>query len=283
MRYILLFCVAAVSLCGCSHTDKTASTLTVRLAVNDIYCKQTACSCIHDVASREYAETQKILREKYSIDLQLDYFEEPYELEKAILAGTHDGVICKPWTAMLVSKKAGRSYTRIADILDPSDNQWLTGIIVVMADSKAKTLKDIIGGSIVMGPPDAYEKHHAARRLFSQKKMTFARTEHKASCIENIGMLMDGKVDAAVVSDYALSAGCAVDFADPEDFRVLATTEKIPLTSVMIDTAEVSPSTQRHLQKSLLAISASGVPESMLSKGFVEPSAWKPMELKEQK
>ena len=36
--------------------EKSAKMLTVRLAVNDTYCKKTACQCIQYLASREYED-----------------------------------------------------------------------------------------------------------------------------------------------------------------------------------------------------------------------------------
>jgi ABC-type phosphate/phosphonate transport system substrate-binding protein len=108
------------------------------------------------------------------------------------------------------------------------------------------------------------------------------RIDTHASCIENIGVLLDGKADAAVVSDYALSADCAVDFANADDFRILARTENIPLTSLMLDMNRIDAADADRLQIALLQLSGKNAPESLLSSGFVEPSQWNPPELEEQ-
>jgi ABC-type phosphate/phosphonate transport system substrate-binding protein len=273
---IFLSIVVAAALCGC---NRPAAPLTVRLAVNDIYCTQTACSCIHDVAARDYAEVQQQLREQFGIDLQLDYYMEPYDLEKAILAGRCDGAICKPWTALQLGRKAGARFERVADILDPNDSPWLTGIIVVMADSEFQSLASLSGKRIVIGQPDAYEKHQAVKHLCMQNQVEFGQVIQAASCSENIDKLMDGLVDAAAVSDYALSAGCAVDFAEPDDFRVVGRTERLPLTSILLDANKVNSAGRERLQSALLALSAAGAPESMLSRGFVKPAPWQPEEI----
>lgn len=279
MRKWILLMLAVVALGGCRSPQEPAELLTLRLAVNDIYCMDTACACVHHVAARTYGETQELLKATYGIDLQLDYFIEPYDLEKAILSGEYDGAICKPWTALVMGKKAGIDFDRIVDTLDPSNGQWLTGIVVVPVDSPIQTMADLQGKSIVIGDPDGYEKHYAAKRLFKQKELGFQRVETTASCIENLGKLMDGEIDAAVVSDYALTADCAVDFASPEDFRILGRTERIPLTSVLIDSGKVAVTDRVRLQAALLRITAEGAPESMLGKGFVEPSEWNLVEL----
>jgi ABC-type phosphate/phosphonate transport system substrate-binding protein len=257
-----------------------APPISMKIAVNDIYCTDTACECIHDVAARRYTETLEQLKTEYSIDLQFDYFMEPYDLEAAILSGQYDGVLSKPWTALMLQKQAGADFKSIVDLLDPNNNPWLTGILVVRADSPFQTLADLNGKHIYLGQPDAYEKNQAAKRMLETKGIQPARIDTKASCSENIGILLDERADAAVVSDYALSAGCAVDFANPEDFRILAHTERIPLTSLLLDMNKISTADATRLQTALLTLST---PDTLLGNGFVKPAAWNPLELEEQR
>lgn len=276
-KLIFLVCVSA-GLCGWSQSE-TRDFLTIRLAVNDIYCMQTACSCVHYVAARTYPETLQRLKEEYGIELKFDYYEEPYHLTDAILSGKYDGAVCKPWQALVPGGKSGADLQRVVDILDPDNNRWLAGIVVVLAGSPFQTLDDLNGKRIVIGDSDAYEKHHAAKRLFQARGLKFGLTNETASCIENLGDLLDGEVDAAVVSDYALTADCAVDLVDPSEFRTLGRTENIPLTSVMLDANKISSADRKRVKAALLAVCAGGAPESLLSRGFVEPSAWTPVEL----
>ena len=87
-RILPLLLLTAIGFCGCAHRPQPAEDqplLSLKLAVNDIYCTQTACSCVHDVAARTYEETQQQLLKQFGVDLTLVYYEEPYELEKAIL------------------------------------------------------------------------------------------------------------------------------------------------------------------------------------------------------
>lgn len=265
---------------GCTSSEPAAP-LVLRIAVNDIYCTDTACFCVHDVAARGYAQTLEQLRADHGIELRFDYFEEPYKLEEAILTGKCDGVLSKPWTAIRLQKQAGTSYRRIADVLDPYNNRWLTGIVIVPTDSPIQSLDELNGKHIYLGQDDAYEKHYAAKRLLEQKGIKPAKIDTNASCSENIGVLQDELADAAVVSDYALSADCAVDFANPEDFRTLAHTEKIPLTSLMLDMNRVGRADAERVQQALLSVSDGNAAEALLSKGFVEPAPWNPPELEE--
>jgi ABC-type phosphate/phosphonate transport system substrate-binding protein len=268
-------------LCGCASTPPAAP-LALRLAVNDIYCMDTACACVHDVAARTYPATLEKLTADYGIDLQLVYFPETYQLEDAIASGEYDGALCKPWYALRHQKEAGASFRRIVDVLDPNNNRWLTGSVIVPVDSPIQSLEGLTGKHVYLGQPDAYEKHQAALRLFGQRGIKPAKIDTKASCGENIGVLLDEEADAAVISDYSLSADCAVDFANPEDFRILEHTERIPLTSLMLDMNKVSAANADRIQKALLALSGKDAPETLLGSGFVEPSPWNPPELEPQ-
>jgi ABC-type phosphate/phosphonate transport system substrate-binding protein len=266
-----------VLLCGCATRQSS-----LKVAINDIYCTATACACIHDVAMREYTETFELLDHEYGIRLQPTYFIEPYQMEEAVLSGTYAAVLAKPWSALRLQQAAGADYRRVVDVLDPSTNRWLTGMLVVRADSPVQTMEELNGRHVCLGQPDAYEKHHAAKRLLDLHGVIPGKTTENASCGENLGMLLDEVADAAFVSDYALSADCAVDFAHPDDFRVLAHTEPIPLTSLMVDMNRVSDEQAARLQAALLTIAEKQPPESLLGKGFAEPLPWNPPELEQQ-
>lgn len=273
--------LAVALLFGC-RSQQPEERLMLRIAVNDIYCTDTACACVHDVAARTYPETLGRLAKEYGIDLQLDYFMDTYQLEDAIRSGEYDGALCKPWYAMRLQKETGAKYRCIVDVLDPNNNRWLTGIVIVPTNSPIMSLQDLNGKHVYLGESDAYEKNHAALRLFKREGVVPAKIETNASCGENIGVLQDGKADAAVISDYALSADCAVDFADPEEFRILAHTEMIPLTSLLLDINKVTPANAAKLKKALLDISGTSAPDTLLGNGFVDPCPWNPPELEKQ-
>lgn len=267
-----------------SNPDDAAAAknrLVLTLGVNDIYCLDSSCSCISQIAARTYGDLQQRLQDSYGIELKLVYFQEPYELEKAVRDGKFDGIICKPWFAAY-SAGSNRTFSRISDVLDIHNNQWLTGVVIVNAGSPFKTLGELAGRRVVIGQPDAYEKHYAALKIFNQAGVKPGKIYQKASCMECLGEVMDGRADAAVISDYALTADCAVDFTKPENFRILGASEKIPLTSVMLDMKKVSSADAARLKQALLAVSGDKMPKSFLSKGFVEASGWTPAELKQQ-
>jgi ABC-type phosphate/phosphonate transport system substrate-binding protein len=246
--------------------------LTLTLGVNDVYCKDSACECVHKVAARSYDGVIRKL-ESDGIELHLLYFTDTFALKREIRRGGLDGVICKPSFAFHAAGK-DRVFTRLADVLDPRSNQFVTGIVIVKKDSLVKTLADLTGKPVTMGKSDGFEKCQAARKLFAKEGIKPSKITEKSSCIEVIGDVMEGLSDGGVISDYALTADCAVDFAKPDDFRVLANTGKIPLTSVMLDNKKVSAANIERLKAALLKISGSAVPSDFLGGGFAAPAPW---------
>lgn len=272
IRTLLLLTVATL-LSGCFlFSGKTDTSIVLKMAVSDIYCADTACEYVHEVAARTYAETQKILASEHDITLRIDYFTDPNQLEKAILSGKYNAVICKPWSALRLNKEAGTDFQRIADLLDPNNNFWLTGIVIVPKDSPIQSLDELSGKHILLGEPDAYETSYAAYNLFANHAIAPGKIDMNDSCRENIRELLDGNADAAVVSDYALSA-------DYDDFRILAHTDMIPLTSVLLDMNKFEDADERRIKNAFLSINGTNAPASLISQGFSDPWPWNPREL----
>ncbi|MFH0761027.1 MAG: PhnD/SsuA/transferrin family substrate-binding protein [Bacteroidota bacterium] len=250
--------------------------VTMRLAVNDTYCKATACLCIQDLASREYEEVVGMLRDDYDISLELVYCMEESDLEDSIRSGHFDGAICKPWFALRHMPVKGMRFERITDVLDPFDNGLLGGIFIVRKESSLMGPEDINGRIIAIGEENSYEKYHLALSQMEEKGIRPEKIIKKSVCTEGINALLDREADVAVISDYALVASCAADFAEENAFRTIWKTGDIPLCSVVLDLKRVSRKDAARLQSALLEISEEKIPESFASKGFIKPVPWKP-------
>lgn len=254
------------------------SSLRLSVAVTDIYCKESSCKCIEKIATRRYEDFCRKLLQEYNIELQLVYFQEPYELEKAFLDGKFSAYICKPWILFHNAEGRSRRMVRIADLQDLQGNTRLWGLVIVPKDSSITDLKAISGHRIAYGQPDAFEKHQGALALFKSKGLKFNPDKliEKASCLECLDLLMKGNVAAAVISNYTLTADCAVDVTTPDAFRVLGETEKIPLMSFIVDRAAMSEADLSRLQRALVELSAHHLPATMSGGGFVRPAPWTP-------
>lgn len=258
--------------------------LRLSLVISDVYCMESACSCVHFIATRRYHDFFRLLKEQYGIAVTPMYFEDSYEVAKQIKIGHVDGVICKPSLGLMASRAAGHDYIRVADVQDVFTNTALWGMFVVLRGSPIHTLQDAAGKRIVFGQADAYEKHQAAFATMAKSGLpvpTGASRIEKSSCIEALGEIMDARADVAVISHYALTGGCAVDFAKPEEFRVIATTERIPFISLMLDRGRLSAAEIRRVQDAVIALSRTALPATMSGGGFVEAAPWYPVGLNE--
>ncbi len=251
--------------------------LRLKIAVNDIYCSKTACSCISKIATRSFDTVVANLQAHHQITLELTYFMEVFDLQKALRANQYDGVLCKPWTALQYEGKTPARFKRVADLLDPDDKALMSGVFLTLAGSSVRTLADVQGKRLALGQEDSYEKHQAPMMMLDAGHIQPSAQVFFSSCGENLNALMDGTVDVAVVSSYALSASCAVDFAKAEDFRTLAQTEKMPLTSLLVDLAKVPAPEALRLQAALLDVSGAQTPKDLLGRGFVLPASWRPI------
>jgi ABC-type phosphate/phosphonate transport system substrate-binding protein len=250
--------------------------LVLKIAVNDIYCRKTACDCLGEIATRSFDTLLADLKARHNITLQPTYFAEVFDLQKAILANRYDGVLCKPWTALQYSNKTQARFKRVGDLLDPDNKALMAGFFLTLTGSPIRTLEDMQGKRIALGQEDSYEKHQAPLQMLAAKHIQPGEQLLFSSCGENLSALLDGKVDVAVVSSYALTATCAVDFAKPEDFTTLAQTAEMPLTSLLVDLRKVPVADAARLQAALLDVSGAKAPENLLGKGFVLPASWKP-------
>jgi len=258
--------------------------LKLNIAINDIYGTDTACSCVHDVATRKYSDFFDRLREKHSIEIVPAYYPEIYDLIKDFKAGKFDGAICKPWFLLQPKSGSPQKLLRAADLQDPFGNTLMWGILIVPKNSKFRTLGELSGKRMTCGENDNYEKSHAVRKLLKAKNISIQpkNISARASCLECLDLLIKGVADVAAISNYALTADCGADVAKPEDFRVLAETERIPLTSLLVDIQKVPRKDALRLQKALLEVSKTSLPKSMGGGGFVLPQPWSPSELSEK-
>lgn len=274
----LLLSLVALGLLFSSAARAEPRPLRLRIAVNDVFCKRTACSCAHAVANREYDDFLVALKKRSGIELDLVYFSEPYELVAAVSQGRFDGAIAKPWLLLRLEGQGGSRFLRLADLQDTGGNPWLWGQVLVLKDSPVRTLEEAQGLALAIGQDDGYEKHQAVKALLRERAPAWPASKiiTRASCLENLDLLLRKQVDVAVISNYALSADCGVDVASSDQFRVIAETEKIPLTSFMVDRGKVDEPDCVRLKEALLELYGERLPASMKG-GFVEAAPWTPL------
>jgi len=258
--------------------------LRILVGVNEPYCRKTACACVEFAARRDLEPLRRKLRERFGIDLEWRYYPgDLFELQRHVREGRLEGALAKPWPILKCARESGRDWRRVADLPGPGGSADLRGIAVVPKDSPVRAWADLEGRRLAIGQADAYEKHHAALELLRRQGLDPDRLRllEFSSCLENIGAILDGKADGAVVSDYSFEADCLVDVARREDYRVLGRTEPpIPLVSLMVDLGRVPEGAARRLRRALLELRGDPeLREPLLGDGFLPARPWSPPEL----
>jgi ABC-type phosphate/phosphonate transport system substrate-binding protein len=259
--------------CAAAAADKLV------IGVNEPICKQTACSCVADLAIRSYAGLIAHVRQAADIELEFKYYEEPLLLQRELNAGRLDGLVVKAWMGLCFAKEAGLACTRLADITLPKgEPQELFGLFIVPKESPLKQLADLQGKRLVLGPTNAYEKSYLVEETLRAAKLAVNKSV-VFKCQNAAVELIEQRADAAVISSYALAYGCINVVADPKEFRVIGETKRrIPFVTFMV-ADKVAPALRARLQKALLELKGDKVPADLLSAGVIPPLPWTPEEL----
>lgn len=258
--------------------------LKLLVGVHEPYCRKTACKCVDFIARREFEPLQRKMKERFGIDLDLRYYPgDHFKLLRDVREGALDGALSKPWPVLWAARGAGRNYLRLADLPGPEGRTDLRGLVVVPKDSPVRSWEDLVGKRLALGQEDAYEKHHAVRVLLRRHGVDPGRLQllEFSGCMENIGAVLDGKAEAAAVSDYSFEADCLVEVARREDYRILGETEPpIPAVSFLLDLDRISPPTANRVRRALLELRGDPeLKEPLLGEGFVPARPWSPPEL----
>lgn len=252
----------------------------LHIGVNDPLCAKTACECVAENAKRSYDGLAVYIKKKTGIELVFHYYEESMELENEIKSGNLEGMICKCWIGLTIDKEAKRDFKRLADLTKPTGETGLRGVFITLKNSPLKTLADLKDKKIAFGDSSGYEKHYLAFKTLKQLGLEIPQNrEEYFSCKESALAVLEKRVDAAVISDYAMEYDCIVVVGDPDDFRIIGeTSESIPFITFLLDTA-TAPEIHAKLSKALLEITGENISEDLFSKGWIMPMPWNPEEL----
>jgi ABC-type phosphate/phosphonate transport system substrate-binding protein len=272
---VLAGAVGCGSISSCGNAKKQAAPITLKIGVCDPICRKSACSCVADEAIRAYDGMNAKLAGEDGITLEMEYFEEPVLLEKALKEGKLDGIIAKSTEGGRFVRGAKREFMRLADITKPTGGSNLRGVFITFKDSPVKTLADIQGHVLGLGPKEATEKVFLPEETLAKRGIVPASKVEFFDCKSAALALMENKADVAVISDYALQFGCIVVVGDPKDFHVIAETDRaLPFTTFMVDAKRVPAGVRTRLAAALLTITGDKVPKDLFSKGWVKPVAW---------
>lgn len=275
MKTLLALAALLFVAVGCQTAAK--SPVTLKIGVVDPICRKSACSCVSDAAKRAYEGMNAKLARDNGVVLEMEYFEEPMILQRAINEGKLDGMIGKVTTCGRFARTAKRDFVRLADLAKPTGEANLRGVFITLKDSPVKSLGDISGHVLGLGHLEDTEKFDLPLATLKAHGVDVPKDKQVQffDCKSAALALLEKRADVAVISDYALEYGCIVVVGKPEDFRVIGQTDDaLPFTSFFVDSRKVAPETQAKLTAALLAIQGKTVLEDLFSTGWCKPMPW---------
>lgn len=214
----------------------------LRLAVMDPLAKQLSCPCVQGYAQRDYEELAAFLGESLGRPVTVRFGE---SLDAFATEG-FDVVIGKRSVVESDAARLGLDVVPLAALAGKDGLTTQRGLVVVRGDDPAKTVADLKGHRIVLGPADCDEKHAAARAVFAAHGVDLPPDCPTAgSCTKGAAAVIEaaaqgGPPTATVISSYAqpLLEGCGT--VKKGDLRVIGETAEVPFITVFV-AGEVEP------------------------------------------
>lgn len=278
---MLAVVLGAVVVCGCGRQTPSPAPDRIVVGVCDPLAVETASPCVRASAKREYGEFVSALGRRTGLEIVLKYCASDRDLSEAIAAGEVNAAVGKTWTILRAAKASGRTFRRLADLPGPGGESELTGVFIVRRDSPLKTLADLDGRTVALGPDAAYEKSHAARRALEAAGATPRAVRVLDGCVPVAAAVFEKELDAGVVSHYVVDFNGLALVSDPDDFRVIGRTAPIPFMTFAVS-GEVDERHGGDLYDALLGSSRLKPPVGLQTAGFDVPTTWSPPELEKK-
>lgn len=224
------------------------------LVVMDPLAAPLSCPCVEGYAQRDYTVLAEYLQDVLGRQVSVTFAESLSAAMKKT-DGKVGLVIGKQSVVRADAKTAKLSMTPISRLTDLKGDTQQYGMIVVNKDDPAQSVEDLVGYTIIFGPAEAEEKHHAALELLRDANIEIPRERQKIdnACSDGACKVIDlgpKSKTAAVISSYAqpLLEGCGT--IKKGDLRVVAKTSPVPFVTVFVSDA-LDPSTRAQLNAAL--------------------------------
>ncbi|GAB6167154.1 hypothetical protein JCM19992_31540 [Thermostilla marina] len=230
---LLVFFGAGFPVCERSATGQTTnSPEPFRIVIADPLCRELACDCVAGYADRDYTSAAAVLEDVLGRPVELIYAESLL-LPQAGDVRKVDLVVGKYGEMAADLKRLGLSLRPTAFLTDENGDVCVEGLVVVRRDDPARGMVDLTDRRILLGPPEADEKHGSALALMEAFAIsTSAPQTVSPSCASAALAVVEREADAAVISSYAmpLVEGCGT--VDKGALRVLIRTDPVPFITV---------------------------------------------------
>lgn len=236
---LTLAAVAVVTAFAVARPDPPKFTVIVM----DPLAAPLSCACVKGYAQRDYDQLGKYLEGKLGRPVDVVYSNSMAKAVKEQTAGKADLIIGKASVVNWDCQKAKLDVTPVAALTNKEGITTQNGLIVVPKNDPAKTVADLKGYRILLGPSECEEKHSAILDLLQHHQVAVPnKPEIKGTCADAATTALEAgekAKTAAVISSYAepLLEGCGT--IQKGDLRTVGKT--LPVPFVMAFLADTVP------------------------------------------
>ena len=254
----MLLWLSVASRCVARTTEPTDQVpgQDIILVVMDPLSLPLSCLCVPGFGQRNYQPLADRVAAALGRRVNL-VFDDGLALAAPRTGGRADIIIGKEAVVELDARTAKISVRKIAKLSGLDGSTGTRGLFVVRRDDPAKSLADVIGRRIVIGPDEDREPSEVAlatlRAVSGEQKFEY----RQESSIDNaVFAVADGEADVSIMPDYmpALMEGCGK--IDKGSLRVIGKTEPVPFIAVYVSDA-IDPEQEKAIRSVLADLTAS--------------------------
>lgn len=256
-KFLLALCLtvplAAVEIRAGEPVKTAGAKGPLTLVVLDPLALQNACDCVKGYAQRDYQALAEFLSQQMGQPVKPVFGASLAAVLKRLEGRQPDLIMGKQSAIEHDSRETRLKITRFAGLTDRKGALTFQGLFIVRSGDPARSLRDLKGKKILLGPAADAEKHGAARAALEKAGIVVKDPQTAEDCTRAAVALVNQEADAAVISDYALPLleGCKT-IAQGE-LRVIGKTAEVPFIALYVH-ADMSSVTRSTLAKALTAL-----------------------------
>jgi ABC-type phosphate/phosphonate transport system substrate-binding protein len=211
----------------------------ITMVIMDPLALPLSCPCVKGYAQRDYGKLGAYLEKSLHRTVSVVYNESLTAALKGAAHGQAQLVIGKHSVVAFDAKRSHLALSPVATLTGKKGEVTITGLVVVPKDDPAKTIADLKGYRIVLGPDECEEKHASAIALLKSHGVELPeKPEISATCSDGACSVIENfktQHGAAVISSYArpLLEGCGT--VEKGALRVVGETAAVPFIEAFIN------------------------------------------------
>ena len=245
---------------------------TLHVVVMDPMAAPLSCACVAGQGQRDYDAWSQDLSRKTGWEVMLT-FDESLKLAQRRTGLAADLIIGKHSVVRFDADNMQQQIRLVSRLSDPNGATTLSGVVLVRENDPARSLADLKGRSLTLGPIEDADCHAAARQLLREHNLTNSVSISAAGSLDECAYrLLDGETDAAVLPEFMPRFLEACGKMEPNALRVIGRTKPVPFVSLFA-TDRVNEQTENRIVATLAHVAEN--PELLQAlesqRGFVAP------------